>query len=356
MKIALVLPRKFQFSAAGATAIDSCARDYAGASRFRADLTVHGSPVAAPFPGLDFRPVAAEGKRAYRAELIARFKDLRPDVILVEQRVDLASQLARGLGPIPVVVRRHGRTEAHSRFKRWRHARELRPIARFIWVSRFSAESFLADYPDMAARVRIVGNGIDTDLWTPAADKHRVVAFAGRAAEEKGLALFCDAVVLALRSRPDWTAAVCTTIRSADERAYADAGRAALAGLGGRVRWSENATREDVRALFAVAAIVVIPSIVPEGFPLAAVEAMASGAALVHCGLGGLPEVAGDAGVVPDALIAAGYAATIGQLIDDPGTRGRLANAARARAEAQFRMSGVAAQIDGLLESLARRA
>ena len=351
-KVALVLPYGFAFSATGATAIDLCARDFALASGARSDLVVYGSPVAEPFAGVAFEPIAATSRRDYVRRVAGRLGADPPAVVLVEQRVDLASALARAQPALAVAVRRHGRTARHGWLKRLRQRRVLAPIGRFVWVSRYSAESFIADYPDAAPRVRIVANGIDTGAWRPAPEKAPLIAFAGRAAEEKGLATFADAVAAVLAVRPDWRAGVSVMVRAKAERAYADTARAALSAVADRIDWRENATRDDVRALFARAAIVIIPSNVPEGFPLAAIEAMASGAVLVHCGLGGLPEVAGATGLAPDDLSADGYAASILQLIDAPDRLARLAAAARARVVAEFQIASTAADLDAVLAEL----
>ncbi len=64
---------------------------------------------------------------------------------------------------------------------------------------------------------------------------------------------------------------------------------------------------QQVLDIMAMAAIVVVPSRWPEPFGLTALEAMASGAAVISSGSGGLPEVVGDAALTaavdaPDEL------------------------------------------------------
>ena len=72
----------------------------------------------------------------------------------------------------------------------------------------------------------------------------------------------------------------------------------------------------EVLAAMARAAIVVVPSRWAEPFGLVALEALASGAALICSPRGGLPEVAGDAAVYADpdqpTEIAARYRASGG--------------------------------------------
>ncbi|HET6305538.1 MAG TPA: glycosyltransferase, partial [Rhodopila sp.] len=80
------------------------------------------------------------------------------------------------------------------------------------------------------------------------------------------------------------------------------------------------------------AAVVVVPSRWPEPFGLVALEALASGAALVCSPRGGLPEVAGDVAVYADPDNPAEIAAAIRSLASDDARRAALAEAGRRRA------------------------
>jgi len=90
--------------------------------------------------------------------------------------------------------------------------------------------------------------------------------------------------------------------------------------------------RLAVTAAMAAAAIVVVPSRWAEPFGLTALEAMASGAALIAAETGGLPEVAGDAALYVPPGDAAALAAAITALATDAPRRAGLAAAGRARA------------------------
>ena len=88
----------------------------------------------------------------------------------------------------------------------------------------------------------------------------------------------------------------------------------------------------EVLIAMARAAIVVVPSRWPEPFGLVALEALASGAALICSPRGGLPEVAGDAAIYADPDRPAEIAAAIRTLASDEGRRAALAEAGRERA------------------------
>jgi UDP-glucose:(glucosyl)LPS alpha-1,2-glucosyltransferase len=86
-------------------------------------------------------------------------------------------------------------------------------------------------------------------------------------------------------------------------------------------------------AALSRAAIAVLPSRWQEPFGLAALEAMASGAALVTTARGGLTELTEGVSVTIDPEDPAAIARAILALAADPAHRARLAAAARRRAE-----------------------
>lgn len=95
--------------------------------------------------------------------------------------------------------------------------------------------------------------------------------------------------------------------------------------------------RVDVPDLLAAADIYVMPSL-SEGLPLALLEAMFAGKAIVVSDTGGVPEVVSgedEALLVPPADPAA-LAAALWRLFSDPDLRHRLGAAARRRAEIGF--------------------
>jgi len=87
----------------------------------------------------------------------------------------------------------------------------------------------------------------------------------------------------------------------------------------------------DVAQLLKAADLYVQPSRW-EGFGIAALEAMASGKAIVASDVPGLAQVVGDAGLLFPAGDAAQLARSISTALDNPDLRQRLAQRAQQRA------------------------
>jgi glycosyltransferase involved in cell wall biosynthesis len=94
--------------------------------------------------------------------------------------------------------------------------------------------------------------------------------------------------------------------------------------------WLEDAERE---AALREAAIFVLPS-TSEGLPMALLEAMAWGRAIVATAVGGVPDVLGEgeSGLLVPPADSPALAAALARLAADAGLRARLASAARERA------------------------
>jgi glycosyltransferase involved in cell wall biosynthesis len=117
------------------------------------------------------------------------------------------------------------------------------------------------------------------------------------------------------------------------------------------IGWLDEAAKE---AELAHCAVFVLPSL-SEGLPVALLEAMAWGRAIVATRMGGVPEVVDD-GV--EALLAdpgdpVALAAAVERLLGDPGERRRLGRAARERA-ASLNEVEVYGRLDALYREVLR--
>ncbi len=145
----------------------------------------------------------------------------------------------------------------------------------------------------------------------------------------------------------DWTLEVI------GDGAARDAVRAALAGLGGRVRWAGALSPEATAARLADADLYVWPAI-NEAFGMALLEAQASGLPVVAGASGGVAEVVAD--TVSGLLVAPGdvaaFAAAVRRLLDDPELRRCYAAAARRRVVAEHDLRPAAQQLGAVLRDL----
>jgi len=109
-------------------------------------------------------------------------------------------------------------------------------------------------------------------------------------------------------------------------------------GLGRRVHFTSGLTDAAIAELVASAEVACVPSLY-EGFSLPAVEAMASGTALVASDVGALAEVVGRdgrAGILVPAGDTGALTRALSALLVDPARRATMGTAARARVQERF--------------------
>lgn len=171
------------------------------------------------------------------------------------------------------------------------------------------------------------------------------VAYAGKVSHGKGIRFLLEAVDLARREAPDLELAVAGR---ADEQWAPRLERPGVHALG---RLNDQA----MRGLYAGARLAVVPSIWPEPFPRAAIEAAAAGVAVVGTRAGGIPDAIDHerTGLLVEPRDAPDLAAALVRLWSDDGLRARLAEAARADAADRFSSHRVAERFERLYVALA---
>lgn len=243
----------------------------------------------------------------------------------------------------------------------WRSWLERRSFARADHlgaVSRYVAETtrdllHLGDRP-----VEILPNGVDTDRFRPLAvpEEPGTIAFVGTVCEKKGVRQLVDAMPAVLARHPEARLLVAG-------RDWVDAGgsfRARLetgldAATAAHVEFLGPIDHDAVPALLARAAVCAYPSHM-EAMPLAWLEGLAMGRAVVAGDIGPAPEVVEDGvtGVLCDPHDPAAIAAAVGDLLADPERRARLGAAARARAEAESSIAVLAERNEAWFERCRR--
>lgn len=327
----MVLPASEVFSAGRAGAIAMVVQRLAAAS----DACVIGAARIAPtFPGIAYAPVEARSPLGYNLGILRRLRALRPACVEIHQQPRLARMVARMLPQSRVMLVLHNEPlTMRGLTSRAARARTLRRLHAVICVSDHLRRRFATGLGDTTRLVTLHNPLTLAELPSPAAERHCEILFAGRIVEGKGIADFIDACALALPHLPGWSARVIGGDRFGPDSPETPfvremSAKAAAAGL----TWEGYRPHEDVLAAMAGAAIVVVPSRWAEPFGLTALEALASGSALITTNAGGLPEVVGDAGLLVSPADSAALAAAIRQLACDDAARERLSTAGRERA------------------------
>ncbi|MEV7194485.1 glycogen synthase [Streptomyces sp. NPDC093510] len=229
-----------------------------------------------------------------------------------------------------------------------------------IAVSGAMREDILACYPDVdPAKVHVVHNGIDTDLYRPdpgtdvperlGIDLGRpYVLFVGRITRQKGVPHLLRA---ARKLDPEVQLVLCAGAPDTPEidfefRTLFEELSTSRAG----VQWiPEMLPRQEIVQLLTHAAVFVCPSVY-EPLGIVNLEAMACGTAVVASRVGGIPEVVRDGGtgvLVPyDEDDPEGFERDLGLLLDrlatDPKRAGAMGAAGRDRALGEFGWDAVA--------------
>ncbi|MFG2516328.1 glycogen synthase [Streptomyces sp. NPDC048584] len=239
-----------------------------------------------------------------------------------------------------------------------------------IAVSAAMRDDILAAYPALdPARVHVVRNGIDTNLYRPdpgtdaldriGLDRSRpYVLFVGRITRQKGVPQLLRAVrgidpaaqVVLCAGAPD-TPEIDREFREL----YEELSRAREG-----VHWIPRMLpRPEVIQLLTHAAAFVCPSVY-EPLGIVNLEAMACGTAVVASRVGGIPEVVADGStgvlVEADDGFEAGLARALDSVLGDPAAARRMGEAGRERAVSEFGWGAVARRTAALYTEILEQA
>jgi glycosyltransferase involved in cell wall biosynthesis len=206
-----------------------------------------------------------------------------------------------------------------------------------------------------AARVQIVPNPIDDDLFAPA-EEDRVasgsILVVGRVERAKGQELLLEALPAIREVVP---AAHIRFVGANGGAAEPLMARARELGLSEAIAVEGALPREQLPLAYRTASVCVVPSRF-EAFPYTCLEAMSCGRAVVAARVGGLPEVIRDQ--VDGVLVApedpSALAGAIRRLLLDGAECRRLGDAARARVLDAFAARTIAARMAELYARVAR--
>lgn len=162
----------------------------------------------------------------------------------------------------------------------------------------------------------------------------RVVLFVGKLSPGKGSA---DLVAAARRVAP-----------SAPDVAFLFVGEGDLGASEPFLRATGPLRHDEVLALYPLADVVVVPSVIPDALSRVIVEAMSAGRAVIATRVGGTPELVrdGETGVLVARGDREGLAAALRTVLGDEGWRARLGAAGRRHLES---LAGEGGSLDRLL-------
>ena len=214
----------------------------------------------------------------------------------------------------------------------------IRRATRIICVSAYTRDRLLERFPEAAARVRLVGEGVDPRFRPPAPEAvarareavgfdEPYVLFVGTVEPRKNLPRLIRAFGTAVgRGRLPHRLVIAGgqgwkdgPVREAYESSP----------VKGRIRLAGYVADDLLPAVYGGADVFAYPS-QAEGFGLPPLEAMACGTAVLTSATSALPEVVGEAALLVDPQDEAAIAEGLERLLSDAGER-------RARAEAGLR-------------------
>jgi len=241
-----------------------------------------------------------------------------------------------------------------SRLKGWSGRQLLEGASVFVAISRWTAEytrRVLAEHglERLAEQVRVVPLGTDPEQFSPGVPTTEI---------RRAYALEGGPWILTV-ARLDWHKGFDTVIRALPAvRAVHPGARYAVAGvgacrahleglvaelrLGDAVRFLGYVAEADLPALYNAADVFALVSrrhdLLVEGFGIAALEASASGLAVLAGREGGLPDAVrdGETGMLVDPYDPGAVAAALIRLLDDPALRRSLGTAGRRAVEKYF--------------------
>lgn len=267
-------------------------------------------------------------------------------------RKSLVLALARGFG-CKTIFHLHGAEFQQFALReagaplRWWIKRTLERSDAVVALSDTWA-AFLRGYAPRAA-VHVVPNSVKLPELAPAALQEPArILFLGRAEKRKGIFELLPAVAALAADFP-----AIRLVVGGDGDLQAVRERAAELGIAGRLEVLGWIGAEQKAGELARAAIFTLPSH-DEGLPMAMLEAMAAGKAIVVTPVGGIPEAVQDG--VNGLLVAPGdplaLAAALRALMADPALGERLAGQARATIARRFSTDVVLGTLSAIYQQL----
>jgi glycosyltransferase involved in cell wall biosynthesis len=313
---------------------------------------------------------------------VARELRARPvDVLHFPQQLQFAADFKRAMPAARIVLHMHQDELAQLDYNLLR--RQLANVDSVVTVSDFVTDRARTRFPEHAASIHTIGNGVDVARFLP--DLQRDVSghpacglptrllFVGRISPDKGVHLLLEAFDRVARERPDVELTLVgkvgmlpfdlVSLLLNDDAPALDSlrpfyGHSTLAWLtkevlgqkhsyrqhlaarlspqaAGRVHFVGSVSLEELIRLYSQADLLVLPSIWRESYGLPVAESMASGVPVLASDCGGVPELVdeGVTGLLVPRLNVDALTNAMRELLSDFARLREMGRASRLRAE-----------------------
>jgi glycosyltransferase involved in cell wall biosynthesis len=315
----------------------------------------------------------------YREYFMQVMRELRAhplDVLHFPQQLQFAADFKRAVPGAKIVLHMHQDELAQLDYDLLRS--QLANVDSVVTVSDFVTDRARARFPEHAASIHTIGNGVDVGRFLP--DLQRAprgaptqLLFVGRISPDKGVHLLLEAFDRVAREVPDVeltlvgkvgmlpfdlvslllnddadalnslrpfygrsTLAWLTKEVLGQKRSYRQHLDARLSpGAAARVRFVGSVSLDELIRLYSHADLLVLPSIWRESYGLPVAESMASGVPVLASNCGGVPELVdeGVTGLLVPRLNVDALTNALRELLSDVGRLRVMGQASRLRAE-----------------------
>jgi len=309
-KTDILLAYKEVMTQANAGAVSRVVANLFRNSEHQNAITIFGVPIQdAPLDNVNFHPLPLRmpwlyGKnRGFLKAYLAYLKthpQQTPDLVEIHSRCHLAREMKIARPDIAVSLYMHN----DARYMRGGKSNAERVwlienLEAILFVSEYLKQAFIKDLPtdrlapQIEAKCHVIGNEM-TRTATQRPVKKNTLILAGRMVEEKGILEACKAAAQILPNFPDWHLHVVggRHFQKSALSGYEQSVQQALMPIQQQSTQHGFMQGSDLAILQAEASIALVPSLWDDPAPLAVLEALAHGCALLTTDKGGIPETA----------------------------------------------------------------
>lgn len=349
-KIAIVLPYGEHFSPAHSGAIGLCRKEYIEHSQYADQIKVFGGLTKEGHPEVDYTRIKIQPRwfesktKAYSNAILNAANQADANIIELNNRPVMVDHLVKKTNKKLVLYLHNDPTKMKGAKTAKQRKWLLDNCAAIFCVSEFIKTKFLSGITDTYDNIHIAYPGIKRPKVN-LAEKQKLFLYSGRMIQEKGALAFAQALRIVLPKLPDWRGLMIGATERDSHSDYEQQTRQTIDALGSRAQYLPFSSHQTVMDLFGQAHVAVVPSVWDEPFGRTAVEALASGCALICSERGGLKEITQGAAISCESVTAEALAEQMLFLANDVTIRQDYQTMAISRAEA-FSIQQSANQID----------